>query len=57
MIDPFTTGASSDTCRNSSRARIDEICTSTTGTDTAATASRSATEVCVYPPALSTTPS
>ena len=49
MIEPLATGASSETWRNSSRARIDEICTSTTGTDTADTASRSATEVWVYP--------
>ena len=57
MIEPTATGASSETWRNSSRARIEEICTSTTGTETAETASRSATEVWVYPPALSTTPS
>lgn len=47
MIDPAHTGASSDTRRNSSRARIDEMWTSTTGTATASTASRSATEVWV----------
>ena len=57
MIDPRTTGASSDTWRNSSRARIDEMWTSTTGVAMAATASRSATDVWVYPPALNTTPS
>ena len=39
MIDPRTTGASSDTWRNSSRARIDEMWTSTTGVATAATVS------------------
>lgn len=31
MIDPTATGARSETWRNSSRARIDEMCTSTTG--------------------------
>ena len=57
MIEPTATGARSETWLNSSRSRIDEMSTSTTGTYTPDTASRSATDVWVYPPALSTTPS
>ena len=44
------------TCRNASRFRISDICTSTTGTSHSSTASRSATLVWLYPPAFSTTP-
>ena len=47
IIEPTARGAISDTWRNSSRARIDEICTSTTGVETAPTASASATAVWV----------
>ena len=43
-------------CRNASRAWTFEMCTSTNGASTLARASRMATLVCVYAPALMTMP-
>ncbi len=57
ITEPMATGAIIDVWRNSSRARIDDICTSMTGVLTAAIASRMATDVWVYPPAFRAMPS
>lgn len=54
---PLTTGDIRDSCRKLSLALMFEICTSITGTVTDETASRIATDVCVYPPAFKMIPS
>src|SRR5688572_9749392 len=46
-IEPLHLGAISELWRNSSRAKMLEICTSTTGVEMAAIVSLRATEVCV----------
>src|SRR6185503_2514423 len=56
VIFPLQTAEIIETCRKSSRAYTFERCTSTTGICIAEIASRSATEVCVYPPGLNATP-
>jgi hypothetical protein len=53
---PLQTGEMTDFERKSSRAWVLDRCTSITGMSMAATASRSATDVWVYPAGLNTTP-
>ena len=56
-INPLHFPVNTSLCRNSSRAKVLEICTSTTGVFMAEIASAIAIEVCEYAPALIIIPS